>query len=39
MENNTVQRAIIPGKNLKDQIIKLLSVKLDKFPMICEPSK
>lgn len=39
MEDNTVQRAIVPGKKLEDQIVKLLSVELDKFPMVCEPCK
>jgi len=38
-ENNIIQRAIVPGKNLKDQIVKLLSVKLDKFSIICKSSK
>jgi len=39
MENNIIQRAIVSDKNLEDQIVKLLSVKLDKFFMIYKSSK
>nr|QWO71409.1 RNA polymerase [Termitomyces sp. T123] len=38
-EDNTVQRVIVPGKKLEDQIIKLLSVDLEKLVMVCEPCK
>jgi hypothetical protein len=38
-EDNTVQRVVVPGKELDDQIIKLLAVDSEKLIMICEPSK
>lgn len=38
-EDNTVQRVVVPGKELDEQIIKLLAVESDKLIMICEPCK
>jgi hypothetical protein len=38
-EDNTVQRVVVPGKKLDDQIVKLLAVDTEKLVMICEPCK
>ena len=38
-EDNTVQRIIVPGHKLEDQIVKLLAVDTEKLVMICEPCK
>jgi len=38
-EDNTVQRVIVPGKELDDQIVKLLAVDTEKLVMICKPCK
>lgn len=38
-EDNTVQRIIVPGAKLEDQIVKLLAVDTEKLVMICEPCK
>jgi DNA-dependent RNA polymerase len=38
-EDNTVQRIVVPGKKLEDQIVKLLAIDMDKLVMICEACK